>query len=452
MYEEALVEVTFSSKLNKNQAAVSSGLMTSWRLSPSATVTINVGRLSVQASVKPVISLKPKIILSKLLYSRLSLSEPCKLYAYCEDKAIRLGPVVGVVLNSNKFAAIGNHFLRSHTSKYPMLLYKFTPADIRWKSYKVKGTFLVRKGKKIKWRKAAAPFPNVIYNQIKSRKIYETLLYKRFFNYLQNAGSTMFNHNYFNKGDMYRYISDDPQLKAYLPLSYISPDANQIEELLKLAPVFLKPLKGSGGQGIYKISRITGEKPYFCEAMFGKTQIRESYATLSLLLKKHVQKLSAYLVQQGVELMRYGPDFFDLRVQLNKNGKDEWVVTALGANINHPSNITTHGGWIKMGSYVLNEAFKHRAYEIEEKIEAVSKRIGYVLERRYGHELGDLGIDLGVDQSGRVWIFEANSAPGRHIFKHNLLKPLHKVSDQSMMEYCQYLFRKQNEKFFSGTR
>ncbi|MCM3628637.1 YheC/YheD family protein [Paenibacillus glycanilyticus] len=450
MYQEALVEVTYSGKLRKDQAAVSSSLMEAWRLAPSTIVAINVGHLTVQASARPLQSPQPKIILSKQLYSRLSIPKPCKLYAYYQEQAIRLGPVVGVVLNSSKFEGISNHFLRSHTSKYPMLLYKFNPAAIGWKSYKVRGTFLVRKGKSLKWRKAAAPFPNVIYNQIKSRKIYQTALYKRFFKYLRKAGSTIFNHNYFDKGDMYAFISNDTQLKAYLPLSYISPSADQIEELLAMTPsVFLKPLKGSGGQGIYKISRTTGETPYYCEAVFGNTQIRKSYATLSLLLQNHVQKLSSYLVQQGVELMRYGPDFFDLRIQLNKDGKNEWVVTAIGANINHPSKITTHGGWIKTGSYVLNEVFQQQAAGIEEKIAALSMRIGYVLEKGYGHELGDLGIDLGVDRDGRVWIFEANSAPGRHIFKHNLLKPQHLVSDQTMMDYCHYLFRKQNNKYFS---
>ncbi|GLX67963.1 YheC/YheD family protein [Paenibacillus glycanilyticus] len=448
MYQESLVEVTFSNKQLKDQVAISRGLMEDWRLEPQAKVKIGIGPLAVWAEVAMLDSGKPQIILSKLHNSKLGITGRCTLYAYRQDDMIRLGPVVGVVMNSSKIQSIGNHFLRSQTPKLPMLLYKFIPSDIKWASRKVNGTLLARK--KNQWRKALVPFPDVIFNQIKSRKAYQTPLYKRFFKYMDSLDTKMFNHNYFDKGEMYELISNDSQLKAYLPLSYVSPGIDQIEELLRITPsVFLKPLKGSGGRGIYKVSKKIGTAPYLCEAKFGNVHIRKSYASLSLLLSHHIQKLSSYLVQQGVDLMRYGPDLFDLRVQLNKNGENDWVVTAIGANINHPSKITTHGGWVKTGTYVLNEAFQERAPDIESKVLSVSKRIGYVLEKGYGHELGDLGIDLGVDRDGRVWIFEANSAPGRHIFKHRLLKPMQRVSDQTMMAYCHYLFRKQNENYFT---
>ncbi|MGO4106153.1 YheC/YheD family endospore coat-associated protein [Paenibacillus sp. YAF4_2] len=456
MYNEALVEVSSNSKQGMNQVAISRSLMNKWGLMASTTIKVNIGHLAILANVIPINSNTPKIVLSKTHNDKLSIPKPCKLYAYYNHKSIRLGPVVGVVVSSPKFEEVSNHFLQSHTTGRPMLLYKFRPEDIKWRTRKVNGSFLQRSGKGMRWHKATAPFPNVIYNQIKSRKIYSTPLYKRLFEYIHHTRSTIFNHNYFNKGDMYRFISNDTELKAHLPLSYISPSIHQIEELLKISTsVFLKPLKGSGGQGIYKISRRTSSRPYYCEAIFGKTKVSKPYSSLAQLIHNHIPKLSSYLVQQGVELKRYGADFFDLRVQLNKNGKNEWVVAAIGANINHPSKITTHGGWIKTGPYVLNEVFRQKAGVIEDKIKKVSKRIGYVLEKGYGHELGDLGIDLGVDKDGRVWIFEANSAPGRHIFKHQLLKPLHRKSDLLMMDYCQYLFRKQNDKFFPsmlGTR
>ena len=38
-----------------------------------------------------------------------------------------------------------------------------------------------------------------------------------------------------------------------------------------------------------------------------------------------------------------------------------------------------------------------------------------------GH-IGEIGFDLGIDQTGAIWMFEANSRPGREIFQHVSLK------------------------------
>ena len=36
--------------------------------------------------------------------------------------------------------------------------------------------------------------------------------------------------------------------------------------------------------------------------------------------------------------------------------------------------------------------------------------------------IGEIGFDLGLDKDGNVWLFEANSKPGRSIFSHPELK------------------------------
>lgn len=36
--------------------------------------------------------------------------------------------------------------------------------------------------------------------------------------------------------------------------------------------------------------------------------------------------------------------------------------------------------------------------------------------------IGEIGFDFGVDEQGNIWMFEANSKPGRSIFKHPGLK------------------------------
>jgi hypothetical protein len=44
------------------------------------------------------------------------------------------------------------------------------------------------------------------------------------------------------------------------------------------------------------------------------------------------------------------------------------------------------------------------------------------LESQVEGIIGEIGFDLGIDKEGRVWLFEANSKPGRSIFTHPNLK------------------------------
>ncbi|MEK1830725.1 YheC/YheD family protein [Priestia megaterium] len=39
-----------------------------------------------------------------------------------------------------------------------------------------------------------------------------------------------------------------------------------------------------------------------------------------------------------------------------------------------------------------------------------------MLEQELNGLIGELGFDFGVDYQGNVWLFEANSKPGRSIF------------------------------------
>ncbi len=53
--------------------------------------------------------------------------------------------------------------------------------------------------------------------------------------------------------------------------------------------------------------------------------------------------------------------------------------------------------------------------------------------------IGEIGFDLGVDQQGRIWMFEANSKPGRSIFKHPKLKDADERTARLPLAYAVHL-------------
>lgn len=62
--------------------------------------------------------------------------------------------------------------------------------------------------------------------------------------------------------------------------------------------------------------------------------------------------------------------------------------------------------------------------------------IAETLEEQIDGTLGELGLDIGVDRNGRVWLFEVNAKPGRHIFLHPSLREAGRMSAKYITDYC----------------
>ncbi|MNN57292.1 Endospore coat-associated protein YheD [compost metagenome] len=68
----------------------------------------------------------------------------------------------------------------------------------------------------------------------------------------------------------------------------------------------------------------------------------------------------------------------------------------------------------------------------------LSKRIPAALEACNGR-MAELGLDLGVDRDGRVWIIEANTKPGRSIFRKLGQEKLLLQAERNPIAYACYI-------------
>ena len=50
--------------------------------------------------------------------------------------------------------------------------------------------------------------------------------------------------------------------------------------------------------------------------------------------------------------------------------------------------------------------------------------------------VGEWGLDVAIDEDGRVYVFEANAKPGRAIFRHPNLRSAGRVSANLVVEYA----------------
>jgi hypothetical protein len=288
----------------------------------------------------------------------------------------------------------------------------------------IQGYFFVDGG----WMKIKVPFPNVVYDRLPNRRTERKAE-------LQNLKSRMqtdylipwYNPGFFSKLDVFERLQQDERATEYLPETHQFSSFFVIERMLSnYGNVYVKPANGSLGLGIHQILYDKHNGYYYCRYrdQEGINKLTK-FESLEKLMKKifHKRNLSQMIVQQGISLLRSEKRLIDFRVHTNKDEYGQWQVAAIAAKIAGQGSVTTHvnnGGVVKS----LDELFEDRAERelCESKLSEAALLLSSILEKNMEGIIGEIGFDLGIDKSGRVWLFEANSKPGRSIFKHPKLK------------------------------
>jgi len=368
------------------------------------------------------------------------------------NNEIQLGPLIGVLTDSyhtgesspfsSRSSLVKQVIKAGHNKAYT---FGFTPHDINWHNKTINGYFLNSQGG---WYRRVVAFPDVIYNRLPNRRaeIGEemTKLRERFV----AEGIPIFNWSFLNKADVYQLLKNDLNALAHIPESIPNPSPEQMKELLKkYSFIYFKPGTGSLGYGIYRITHLP-KKGYFVRYRNNGTNSLLKFQSFDKLYRtlaiKHGSGLKNYVAQQGIRLIEIDKCPVDFRFHMHKDGNNRWQPVGIGAKKAGRGSVTTHmknGGTLLTPEQALSHAFGHRAEVILEQAKAISIMLSEAIERNYPYLLGELGLDIGIDKDGKVWMFEANAKPGRSIFKHPELKNEGKRSLNYLLDHCLYLSR-----------
>jgi hypothetical protein len=91
------------------------------------------------------------------------------------------------------------------------------------------------------------------------------------------------------------------------------------------------------------------------------------------------------------------------------------------------------------GDMVLAEWYGTEAERMREQLVDAAVRVAEVFEGKLTHPVGELGLDVAIDDQDRIWVFEGNAKPGRAIFRHPDLKEAGRRSARLVIEYATYL-------------
>ena len=101
---------------------------------------------------------------------------------------------------------------------------------------------------------------------------------------------------------------------------------------------------------------------------------------------------------------------------MQKNGKGHWELTGIGIRQSREGNITTHvprGGSVQSPAKLLPLVFPQLSVEnILQRLEGMALIVSEILENKWP-SLGEISMDIGLDDNGHLWFFEANSKPGK---------------------------------------
>ncbi|MCP3776385.1 YheC/YheD family protein [Paenibacillus sp. MZ04-78.2] len=227
-------------------------------------------------------------------------------------------------------------------------------------------------------------------------------------------------------------------LRRHLPETHWFTPARALRMLRSYSTIFIKPNHGSGGNGIVRVKRVRNSYEVRC----GLKRTYVGSASLYKAIHSYLRPSGQYLVQRGLRLAKYKGSIFDTRIYMQKP-KKKWGISGMAARVAAPHRFVTNyhkgGHGVKL-KRVLSGLFAKRkkVKSTLKKIKKISHLMARTINKR--HSIRELGVDLGIEKNGRIWIIEANSRPGHMLFTQLSNKtPLYRIMKNKRLIRRRYL-------------
>ncbi|XEC97375.1 YheC/YheD family protein [Paenibacillus tarimensis] len=235
-----------------------------------------------------------------------------------------------------------------------------------------------------------------------------------------------------NKIRRHRALTGDRRLLRNLPPTRLLNRKSLKTCLQKYKVIYVKPVYGSFGNKIMKLSRIRNHY-----VVRNEQKVRTVRANrISSVVFRHTRG-RPFMIQKGISLQHVNGYPVDYRLLMLKPANSWLMMGIMGKQASGNRIVTNynHGGKpIQFRQSLLSLGWTARQIN---NIQAKMVRIGLIaarqFARRYKH-CRRLGIDLAIDTEKRLWIIEVNTNPLYDLFRHHENPTLYRRIDRYMKE------------------
>ncbi|MFY0542903.1 YheC/YheD family protein [Brevibacillus sp. H7] len=387
------------------------------------TLTVQFGSQTVQARVSGMERTGPAFIrpsLARALF--LPTGYPLLVRYQANQQCLVFGPYLGILVSSYNaqfpsspfglLTAFYNEVADTYRQRGGIVC-AFRLKDVNWETRTLRG--LVRRNGA--WRLVTLPLPQCIYNRLTSRQTEKSDNVGAWIQRCKDLQIPFFNERFLNKWHVHTALAKEAQAASYLPKTVRYLGLHELQSMLsEFRTLYVKPTNGSMGRGIYRIRRSA--EGYLVTNAGAGTRLFGSLGSLHQFLNKRT-KSTSYLLQQALPLIGISQRPADFRVLVQKNRQGEWAVTSMVARVGQNrivSNIA-RGGSMMSPVQALNVCgpWMSSIRPSAQTLRSVALKLSHLLEQSLAGQYAELGIDLGVDVQGRIWLLEVNSKPSKQV-------------------------------------
>ncbi len=183
--------------------------------------------------------------------------------------------------------------------------------------------------------------------------------------------------------------------------------------------VFVKPDHLSLGKNVIRVQRK--ENHYTAH----KGKVIKQFSTLDAMEKwlRGIYNNKKTLVQQGIVFAKVEGKPVDMRSVIIKNEKGKWEVTATVARVAGRglaiTNVAAGGHILTIEEYLRKLGYSNKDQQsFFKRFNKLSIDVGNQMSKLYRNTI--YGLDIGMDQAGKLWVIEANTSPdNRFLPKYN---------------------------------
>lgn len=310
--------------------------------------------------------------------------------------------IVGVMTNFNKPTKLA-HMTALISKSYDIDVIYLRPKDVDIEKGTVRGKMLINH----KWVTKETKVPRFIdvvpYSFKKKNKEITDYLKKTTF--LSDDRT-----NVLTKQELQDELEKDADFSHLVIPTHKAVNFKELLEYVnKYSKVVLKPLMGIRGRGIYVLEK---EADTFILGHQKERKVMNA-GELRGFFEEFIEREN-YILQKYVASRTLQGDPFDCRVHVEKDGDGNWASARnyirIGIDQQVISNVN-HGGGIANPEPFLKANFGENWAEINKNLNELATSLPYRVEQLRGTHIMSLGMDIGIDKSGKLYLFEVNDGP-----------------------------------------